>query len=260
LTLLLLVLLAFATGLFHATGLTDRLGPLTVMQVHIGAAVGAFALIIVHYRAHPVRLRATDLDRRNLIRSASMTVAAVATVALWERSLDVAGAPGAVRRFTGSHERSSFDPGGMPSTVWVDDVAPDTPANEWVVDVDGSELSTADLAMLPHDEVTAILDCTSGWFSNQIWTGVRLDRIVDVGTAASIEVRSATGYARRFPSSDATRLWVVTEVGGSALSRGHGFPVRLVAPDRRGFWWVKWVDRITTSDTPWWVQSPFPVT
>ena len=40
---------------------------------------------------------------------------------------------------------------------------------------------------------------------------------------------------------------------------GHGFPARLVAPDRRGFWWVKWVVRIETSNVPWWVQSPYPL-
>jgi hypothetical protein len=31
-------------------------------------------------------------------------------------------------------------------------------------------------------------------------------------------------------------------------------------PGRRGFWWVKWVERIEVSSTPWWWQSPFPLT
>ena len=49
-------------------------------------------------------------------------------------------------------------------------------------------------------------------------------------------------------------------VAALLLSPGHGFPLRLVAPGRRGFWWVKWVERIETSATPWWWQSPFPLT
>jgi DMSO/TMAO reductase YedYZ molybdopterin-dependent catalytic subunit len=44
------------------------------------------------------------------------------------------------------------------------------------------------------------------------------------------------------------------------LTAGHGFPVRIVAPGRRGFWWVKWVDRIAIEDVPWWRQWLFPPT
>ena len=109
-------------------------------------------------------------------------------------------------------------------------------------------------------EVTADLDCTSGWYSRQVWSGVRLDRLIEPGDAASIAVWSSTGYARRFPVEDLERLWVVTGMGGAPLSTGHGFPARLIAPDRRGFWWVKWVVRIETSPIPWWVQLPYPAT
>jgi len=48
-------------------------------------------------------------------------------------------------------------------------------------------------------------------------------------------------------------------VGGFPLSYGHGFPARIVAPGRRGFWWVKWVTSIQPSDRPPWAQSFFPL-
>ena len=35
---------------------------------------------------------------------------------------------------------------------------------------------------------------------------------------------------------------------------------RLVAPGRRGFWWVKWVVSVELDPTPWWRQPPFPLT
>jgi DMSO/TMAO reductase YedYZ molybdopterin-dependent catalytic subunit len=73
-------------------------------------------------------------------------------------------------------------------------------------------------------------------------------------------VASETGYVRRFPVGDARSMVLAARVGGRPLSAGHGFPARLVAPGRRGFWWVKWVERIETSSTPWWWQSPFPLT
>ncbi|HEV3400736.1 MAG TPA: molybdopterin-dependent oxidoreductase, partial [Acidimicrobiales bacterium] len=107
------------------------------------------------------------------------------------------------------------------------------------------------------------LDCTGGWYAEQRWGGVRLDRLLAASGAPpsrSIEVRSLTGYSRRFPWRDAPVLVLATRVGGEPLSPGHGFPARLVAPDRRGFWWVKWVDEIDVDDTPWWWQPPFPVT
>jgi DMSO/TMAO reductase YedYZ molybdopterin-dependent catalytic subunit len=73
-------------------------------------------------------------------------------------------------------------------------------------------------------------------------------------------VRSRTGYERRFPIGDASSIVVATGVGGAQLSAGHGFPARLVAPGRRGYWWVKWIDEIRVDDTPWWWQPPFPLT
>ncbi|HJV12894.1 MAG TPA: molybdopterin-dependent oxidoreductase, partial [Propionibacteriaceae bacterium] len=77
--------------------------------------------------------------------------------------------------------------------------------------------------------------------------------------AASIEVMSVTGYHRRFPPKEAGSLWLATGYQGEPLRAGHGAPVRLVAPNRRGFWWVKWVASVKLSDVPAWGQSPFPL-
>jgi DMSO/TMAO reductase YedYZ molybdopterin-dependent catalytic subunit len=78
--------------------------------------------------------------------------------------------------------------------------------------------------------------------------------------ARSLYVHSVTGYWVRLPVEDLDRLLLATRVAGRTLRRGHGFPLRLVAPGRRGFWWVKWVDRIELDATPTWWQPPFPVT
>ena len=39
-------------------------------------------------------------------------------------------------------------------------------------------------------------------------------------------------------------------MGGEELSHEHGAPARLVAPDHRGFQWVKWVTRLELRDGP----------
>ena len=77
-------------------------------------------------------------------------------------------------------------------------------------------------------------------------------------TTRSVLVRSVTGYYRRFPLDDAQHFLLATHVTGEQLSHGHGFPVRLVAPGRRGFEWVKWVTEIEITETPSWWQPPLP--
>jgi DMSO/TMAO reductase YedYZ molybdopterin-dependent catalytic subunit len=113
------------------------------------------------------------------------------------------------------------------------------------------------------DSVRAVLDCTGGWYAAQDWRGVWLDRLLEseVGSLSrgrSVDVISVTGYRRRLPLADAPHLLLATHVAGQPLSAGHGAPLRLVAPGRRGFWWVKWVVRIEVVDAPWWLQPPFP--
>ena len=87
-----------------------------------------------------------------------------------DRAIALARLPGADRRFTGSHERSSLDPVGLPVTSWLDDRTPEIDGAFWRVAIDdaagGRSLGLGDLAALQMDDLTAILDCTSGWYSN----------------------------------------------------------------------------------------------
>jgi hypothetical protein len=256
-----LVVLAVASGVAHAVGWWT--GTLA-MQVHVGSALATIPLVVWHVVARPVRPRRTDLSRRSLIRGAALTGGSLATLGALEGIVRVAGLPGSDRRFTGSYERGSFEPSAMPVTQWLDDGVPAIDVDRWRLEVrrtDSVAVWTYEELAGLEDDLRATLDCTGGWFAEQDWSGVRLDRLLDTRTEMrSILVVSATGYARRFPIEDAPRILLATGVDGEPLSAGHGFPVRLVAPGRRGFWWVKWVVRIETSATPWWWQSPFPLT
>ncbi len=260
LILLTVVLITLVSGLLHAHGEISRIGPLTVMQIHVGGAILALGLAIDHFRRHPVTPRHFDVDRRAFLRTSALSAAAAGIWLAWEGTLQALEAPGSERRFTGMHERGSHDPAGLPTTSWLDDSVPTIDADEWSVVVAGRDLNLAVLDAMPQDTFPAILDCTGGWYSEQEWTGVRLDRLIDAAGNRSFVAWSATGYARRFPIADLESTWLVTRLGDEPLTPGHGFPARIVAPARRGFWWVKWVTRIEPSPVPWWLQSPFPLT
>jgi Oxidoreductase molybdopterin binding domain len=261
LLLAVLIVLTVASGVAHAVGWwTSELA----MQIHVGAALVSIPLAIWHVVARPVRPRPGDLSRRSLLRAGAVAGGGIVAFGALEGLVHATGLPGSARRATGSYERGSFDPTAMPVTQWLDDRPPQIDPADWRLIVRTSEgastWSYEELAGF-SDRVRATVDCTGGWFATQDWTGVRLDRLVDADDAVrSFVVISATGYGRRFPIGDAASMLLATRAGERALSVGHGFPARLVAPGRRGFWWVKWVERIETSGTPWWWQSPFPLT
>ena len=130
----------------------------------------------------------------------------------------------------------------------------------WRLAVGTATVRYADLAA-GEDEVRAVLDCTGGWYAEQVWRGLRMNHVFGAVPphTRSIDVVSVTGYRRRFPVDDLDRLLLATHAAGAPLSDGHGGPVRLVAPDSRGFWWVKWVQRVEFSSEPTWLQPPFPL-
>lgn len=256
-TLGVLALLCVASGVLHALAGYRLYGVVTALQVHVGTALATIPFLVAHVAAHPQRPRRADLSRRVLLRTAALGAAGLAGYGAAEGLSSLLGLPGAPRRATGSTEVGSGTPELMPITQWVSDSVPALDAGHRIrirgVDMAAAELDGA-------DERTAVLDCTGGWYAEQVWSGTRLDALLgDVAADASIEIVSVTGYRRRFPASDAARLLLATRVGGSLLSNGHGAPVRLVAPGRRGFWWVKWVADVHVVDSPWWLQSPFPL-
>src|SRR5438105_7218323 len=60
-----LVLLSLAAGILHSTGMLVMAGPLTAMEIHVGAALVAVPFAIWHVVTRRIRLRRTDVSRRN---------------------------------------------------------------------------------------------------------------------------------------------------------------------------------------------------
>jgi DMSO/TMAO reductase YedYZ molybdopterin-dependent catalytic subunit len=258
-----LALLTLIAGLGYATGLVRSIAGQPGLWVHIAVALALVPLVVWHVCARGIRPRRADLSRRALLRAGVLAVGAAGLYAAGEAAISVLSLPGARRRFTGSYETASFRPEAMPSTSWLLDAVPAIDPDRWRLTTnDGHgrrELTLAELTT-SGTHVRATLDCTSGWYSHQDWTGVPLGTLLHPRPGAqSVYVHSVTGYWVRFPIRDLDRLLLATQVGGAPLSADHGFPVRLVAPGRRGYWWVKWVDCIDVQTTPSWWQPPFPI-
>ncbi len=250
-------------GLAHAIAGVESIGGRAVLVTHI--ELGMLSLVIMIWWALRNRSRESVVDssRRALLHPARLVGLALVIRGGTEGLVRALSLPGSERRRTGSYPRGSFDPGSMPMTMWLGDERPDIDVADWTLTVRGPATSRSwtyeELAAF-DDGLRATLDCTSGWFATQDWGGVLLDRLVpDTEGGRSLVVRSATGYQRRFPIDDVGHLMLATRVGGEPLRSGHGHPLRLVAPNRRGFWWVKWVVEIEIEDRPWWWQSPFPL-
>jgi DMSO/TMAO reductase YedYZ molybdopterin-dependent catalytic subunit len=95
--------------------------------------------------------------------------------------------------------------------------------------------------------------CVEGWSAGAEWTGVRFSELLDLVGAPrdanlrirSLQTRGAFGVTQ-IPASFARDplTLLALELNGETLSIDHGFPCRLIAPNRPGVFQTKWVTRI----------------
>ncbi len=263
-----LTLLAIAgTGYFWTYLGPISLGSVSLVTWHILLAVGLLFLFSWHLWAMRFILRhPANRGRALFFRSTAYLFGGVVFWQLGDRVRGWLSLPGGSRRFTGSYPTGS--PGQFPAYIWIADRPQPVQAETWRLNLSGElarplHLTYRDLQALPQVELEAILDCTGGWYTQQVWRGVQVAKILDQGIitagARSVSFLSVTGYERRFSIEEASGFLLATSVAGKPLEHGHGYPVRLVAPGKRGFQWVKWVTAVSVNATgPHW-QSPLPL-
>lgn len=258
-----LVVATIALGAAHATAVWFGVGYWSALWTHQLIAFLLIPLLVWHISTRPVRPLPADIDRRAVLATGATGVAALGVIVVQESVAGVLGTAAVDRAGTGSHETGSFDPDAMPTVQWLDDRAPvDTSPDAWDLTIAGAPFAVDDLWNRSRPLV-ARLDCTGGWFADQNWDAVALDELLpppSTSPGRSIMVTSRTGYRRLFAVADAAELFLAVGYDGRPLRRGHGAPVRLVAPDRRGPQWVKWVVDVSVTDRPPWLQLPLPPT
>ena len=95
--------------------------------------------------------------------------------------------------------------------------------------------------------------CVEGWSASAAWTGVRLRDLLDLVDApagSEVEVTSLQqrgAFARTLLQgnfADDDRTLVALALAGEPLDLDHGFPARLIAPNRPGVLQTKWLSRL----------------
>jgi DMSO/TMAO reductase YedYZ molybdopterin-dependent catalytic subunit len=251
---------ALVLGLGWTTGLLqlDSFGGYSPLNVHVELGLLLLPLLGWHLSKRWERrpsLPALLARRRTL---AHLGVLGIGALGGWRLVDAMTGAMAArgERRASGSRHIGSFTGNAFTEEIWQFDAVPPIEPEEWrlqVADQRGSSvtLTLAALQDLPPATFDALLDCTGGWWTEQRWSGWRVDDVLRLAglddrttTDGLVEVVSMTGHRWTFPLPEFRTMLLATHVGGKPISPGHGAPVRLVAPNRRGFQWVKWVDRI----------------
>jgi DMSO/TMAO reductase YedYZ molybdopterin-dependent catalytic subunit len=250
---------ALVSGWVWSGGGRVSLGGFTLLSWHLVLGWVLTAAVAVHAFVRRRRMRLQDAaDRRQLLVTAGGALGAVALWRLQRPLTALVGLRSGRRRFTGSYEAASFEGNAFPSTSWVADSPRELDPRSYRLAVAGLVNEPLDLGAdelgKAGDSLVATLDCTGGFYSTQRWRGASLGDLIDRAgpepKAAHVRVISHTGYRWSFDLATARKLLLATHVGDEPLSHDHGAPVRLVAPDRRGFEWVKWVTRVELHEHP----------
>ncbi|MBX6384503.1 MAG: molybdopterin-dependent oxidoreductase [Microbispora sp.] len=117
-------------------------------------------------------------------------------------------------------------------------------------------LTYADLLRLPQHTVRLPISCVEGWSVEAEWSGIRLRDLAEMAGVApdavlTVESLEKGGSYRssevRPPHWNDPLTLLALRVGGAPLAPDHGFPVRLIAPNRPGVLQTKWVSKVVAA-------------
>jgi hypothetical protein len=251
----LLLAAALAGGFaWVASGRILSIGPWTVLTLHVWAALAVIPFVAIHLLPRRFRvLRTPPPARRRISRRGALALGGTLGLGAlaWGMTNALDAMRGGARRFTGSRP---LPPGGVPpTTTFYGEGTPTIDAATWRLAVRGRvarqmTLDLEDLAALGVDERDATLDCTSGWAMRTRWRGTPLASVLAAAGADSdlrrVTVTSVTGWLVRLDPEELDGCLLATDVAGAPLPAGNGAPCRLVAPNRRGLDWIKWLASI----------------
>jgi len=108
----------------------------------------------------------------------------------------------------------------------------------------------------PHYSKVVTLHCVEGWDATILWEGVLVRDIIQ---EAGIDPRADTvvftahdSYTTSFPLSYLmdNDILMAHRMNNVTLPAERGYPFELVAEDKWGYKWIKWIEKIELTDNP----------
>lgn len=225
------------------------------LVVHIGAKLASIRRGLARPRGAALELTGTT----GMSRKAFLTTVAAATGGL---TLVTVGQTVRQLEFLGllSPRKPTYGPQNLP----VNKTAMEARISDLALDpgfrlsVTGNirtplSLSPDELRSMPQHEATLPITCVDGWSANASWRGVRvadLLRLAGAPSEATAQVVSLqpggayTSSLLEVPQAHDPDTLFALEVNGEPLHLDHGFPVRLIGPNRPGVLQTKWVSKL----------------
>ncbi|MFD8982696.1 molybdopterin-dependent oxidoreductase [Streptomyces sp. NPDC059564] len=187
-------------------------------------------------------------DRRSLLLGTAAAVGAVTVTTVGQSFTPLAALDLLGPRHPG------HGPQGLPvnRTAAAAGVGPEL-LRDWRLEVRGPApytLTLPQLRALPQTRARLPIACVEGWSAQAAWSGVRIrDLLARAGAppGAGLRVTSLEGsgayrvmeMGRDYAEDPLTLL--ALELNGQVLSPDHGYPARIIAPNRPGVLQTKWV-------------------
>ncbi|HEY0691576.1 MAG TPA: molybdopterin-dependent oxidoreductase [Kribbella sp.] len=192
----------------------------------------------------------TGLSRRGLFRTVAGAGALVGIASVGQ-SVPALGPIGVL-----APRRPNVGPQGLPVNRTAEDAGVAAVQAEWRLTVAGPRqlsYSLDELRAMPQTRAELPIACVEGWSQGARWEGIRIRDLLklcgapDGARVRVVSMEKGGFYATselppQFADDPLTLL--ALKLNGSELDPDHGFPARIIAPNRPGVLQTKWVHRL----------------
>ncbi|OIV37477.1 molybdopterin-binding protein [Mangrovactinospora gilvigrisea] len=222
------------------------------LLVHIGVKLPVVRRALAA-PVRPLRRPPAGLTRRGLLTTVAATSAVVTAATVGETVRPLA----AVSVLADRDPR--VGPQGVPvnKSALAAGVHAAATSPDWRLAVSGPartvRLSLSDLAAMRQTTAALPITCVEGWSAGATWTGVALRDLVHLvggdgaDQVAAISLQRGSAYARSIvdpPHARDPETLIALRLHGEPLHLDHGYPARLIAPNRPGVLQTKWLSQL----------------